>query len=103
MKTTNIVLLELLGGAIYYFYKKNIELNKGTPIVDGDALPGGRGGPGGGPSGLDIMVPFNDLGLPKEIDSRTGQEIQQTLDANGKPINTAYQVRFAIKGIPNII
>jgi hypothetical protein len=114
MKTTNIVLLALLGGAIYYFYKKNIKLNKGTtlveitPLVEGYTLPGGRGGPGGGPGGgpnrgMNVMVPFNDLGLPTNVDARTGQAIEQTLDANGNPVNTAYQVRFAIKGIPNII
>ena len=112
MKTQNIVLLGLIGAAIYYFYKKN----QTTALVPGimqqpeqliepelALYPTAYGGGGMQMSLPESVVPYNDLGLPAAVNERTGQAIEQTLDQNGKPINTAYQVRYAIKGIPNII
>lgn len=108
MKTQNIVLLGLIGAAIYYFYKKS----KTTALVPGimqstesdlALYPTAYGGGGGMVALPESIVPINDLGLPAAVNERTGAAIEQTLDQNGKPINTAYQVRYAIKGIPNII
>ena len=109
MKTQNIVLLGLIGAAIYYFYKKS----QTTELVPGimqtpesaslDLYPTAYGGGGGMVALPESVVPINDLGLPAAVNERTGAAIEQTLDQNGKPVNTAYQVRYAIKGIPNII
>jgi len=92
MKTSNIVLFGLIGAAIYYFYKQ--KQNKTdyptAPNPTSNALPQG-------------IVPINDLGVPALINTNTGAAIEQTLDAAGQPIQTAYTVRYAIKGIPNII
>jgi hypothetical protein len=110
MKTQNIVLIGLIGAAIYYFYKKS---KSSTTPTGGGAMKSPEGSlavvdyaPGGDKHILALpgsMTPMNDLGLPAAVNERTGQGIEQTLDANGNPVNTAYQVRFAIKGIPNII
>lgn len=94
MKTNDIVLLGLIGVAIFYLYKQNqkkvSKTNYTTAPNPVDALPHG-------------IVPYNDLGLPDKINTNTGQAIEQTLDVSGKPVETAYTVRYAIKGIPNII
>jgi hypothetical protein len=106
MKTQNIVLLGLIGAAIFYFYNKS---KKTTTFTGGGAMQQPQAlipsiMPGGVNKALpQNVVPMNDLGLPAAIDQRTGTAIEQTLDANGQPSNVAYQVRFAIKGIPNII
>jgi hypothetical protein len=89
MKTNDIVLLGLIGAAIYYFYKQ--KQNKTDYITaPNPALPQG-------------IVPMNDTGVPAQVNQQTGAAIEQTLDAAGKPVETAYTVRYAIKGIPNII
>jgi hypothetical protein len=94
MKTNNIVLLGLIGVAIYYFYKQKQKANKTdyptAPNPMTNALPQG-------------IIPMNDTGVPAKINTNTGAAIEQTLDAAGKPVETAYGVRYAIKGIPNII
>lgn len=106
MKTQNIVLLGLIGAAIYYFYKKSKSTT--TPTGGGAMQLSEALIPSIMPGGVNMalpesIVPYNDLGLPAAVNERTGAAIEQTLDQNGKPVNTAYQVRFAIKGIPNII
>jgi hypothetical protein len=106
MKTQNIVLLGLIGAAIFYFYNKS---KKTTTPTGGGAMQQPEAlypsiMPGGGAMALpQSVVPINDTGVPAFINDRTGQAIDQTLDQYGQPVNTAYQVRFAIKGIPNII
>jgi len=93
MKTNNIVLLGLIGVAIYYFYKKKqnkTDYPTAPNPMDGYALPQG-------------IVPINETGVPALINTNTGAAIEQTLDAAGKPVDIRYQVRYAIKGIPNII
>ena len=95
MKTSNIVLLGLIGAAIYYFYKQKQKANKtdyptAPNPMDGYAMPQG-------------IIPVNETGVPKSINKDTGAAIEQSLDAAGKPVDIRYQVRYAIKGIPNII
>jgi len=93
MKTSDIVLLGLIGAAIYYFYKQKqnkTDYPTAPNPMDAYALPQG-------------IVPINETGVPAVINKDTGAAIVQTLDAAGKPVEIKYQVRYAIKGIPNII
>jgi hypothetical protein len=106
MKTQNIVLLGLIGAAIYYFYKKSkstITPTGGGAMQQTEALI-----PNVMPGGYNMalpqsVVPMNETGVPALINKDTGAAIVQTLDAAGKPVDIRYQVRYAIKGIPNII
>ena len=93
MKTNNIVLLGLIGVAIYYFYKKKqnkTDYPTAPNPVNQNAMPQG-------------IVPLNYTGVPALVNLDTGAGIEQKLDAAGKPVEIAYNVRYAIKGIPNII
>jgi hypothetical protein len=91
MKTNNIVLLGLIGVAIYFIYKNKSKIYPTAPNpVDKNSLPQG-------------ITPVNYTGVPSKINTDTGTAIEQNLDAAGKPIEVAYGVRYAIKGIPNII
>jgi hypothetical protein len=91
MKTNNIVLLGLIGVAIYFIYKNKSKIYPTAPNpTDKNSMPQG-------------IIPTNETGVPKNVNTNTGVGIEQTLDAAGKPIEVAYGVRYAIKGIPNII
>lgn len=90
MKNKNILLLGLIGVAIYWYYKKQ--------KTTADLYPTAPN-----PAPSNPAAPSNDLGLPSQVNLLTGQAIEQTLDIQGNPVATAYNVRYAIKGIPNII
>jgi hypothetical protein len=99
MKTSNIVLLGLIGAALYYFYKQKQKANK----TDYPTAPNPERHASGNPPLPLGIVPINETGVPAVINKDTGAAIVQTLDAAGKPVEIKYQVRYAIKGIPNII
>jgi hypothetical protein len=51
-KNSTIIFLVLAGlGVWWYMKKKNAKTNETTDVV----IPGGKGGPGGGPSNVDIV------------------------------------------------
>ena len=90
MKTKDLLLYGLIGAAIYWYYKRQKAAKLDYPTAPN-------------PASVNPAAPTNDLGLPSQINLITGQAIEQTLDLQGKPIATAYNVKYAIKGIPNII
>jgi hypothetical protein len=87
MKTNNIVLLGLIGVAIYFIYKNKSKIYPTAP----------------NPGDKNFGTPVNYTGVPANVNTDTGTGIEQNLDATGKPIEVAYGVRYSIKGIPNII
>jgi len=91
------VLLGLIGVAIYFIYKNKNKIYPTAPNpIDKNSMPQGIVPYQG-------IIPTNETGVPKNVNIDTGVGIEQTLDAAGKPIEVAYGVRYAIKGIPNII
>lgn len=91
MKRDTILLLGIIGVGLYLYYKNKSKIYPTAPNpIDKNYLPEG-------------IIPTNETGVPKNVNTNTGVGIEQTLDAAGKPIEVAYGVRYSIKGIPNII